>query len=83
MSKKTPNPVTGKHSEARLKRAKEVLDMHPTRDKVYFTADDECFIEPQFAYMHAASKGDDTVTTITRDELTPNNTEDGTPESQD
>lgn len=68
MSKKTQKIDSGQHTEARLKRAKEVLEMHPTRDKVYFTADGEAFIEPQYANMHAATKPDTSVVAVTRDE---------------
>jgi len=69
MSKKTQTPEPGKQPDARLKRAAEVFPQYPTRDTIYFTADETCFIEAQHAYMHAATLADDTVSPVTRKEL--------------
>jgi hypothetical protein len=56
-----------KNEDPRIVRAREVFKSHNT-DKVYFTVDDTCFIEPQYAHMHAASIKNEKVDVITRKE---------------
>ena len=51
----------------RITRAREVFKSH-TCDKVYFTVDGTCFVEPQYAHMHAANLKSDVVTIVTRKE---------------
>lgn len=51
----------------RTKRAREVFASHAV-GKVYFTADDECFINEQFAVLHGQSLKEQSVKTVTREE---------------
>ncbi|MDD2962567.1 MAG: hypothetical protein PHQ65_07735 [Bacteroidales bacterium] len=52
----------------RKKRAAEVFATH-TVDELYFTTDDQCFVNQQFAVLHAQGLGDQTVTPINRKEI--------------
>ena len=49
----------------REKRAKEVFKSHPKAKEIYFTSDNTCFVNRQFAIMHANSIGDEEVDVIT------------------
>lgn len=55
-------------SSFRKKRAAEVFATH-TVDELYFTADDQCFVDQQFAVLHAQGLGDQTVTPFKRKEI--------------
>lgn len=52
----------------RLKRAAEVFASH-TVDQLHFTDDGTCFINPQYATMHAQTLNNDQVTIVTRKEV--------------
>jgi len=65
----TPAPASEKPKpDARAARAKQVFDTHSV-DVVYFTHDDECFVNKSFAHMHANTLKDSTVTPLTRKDL--------------
>jgi len=56
--------------KARRDRAREVFKTHnESVDKVYFTSDGQCFVNPQFARMNADAIGNEEVIAVTRKEV--------------
>ena len=52
-----------------MKDAKQYFDNHDAVEKLYFTSDNLAFFDEQNAINHAKSLDDETVTTMTRDEV--------------
>lgn len=66
--KDTPPVPKTKKASFRHKRASEVFDTH-TVEEVFFTEDDECFVNQQFAVLHAQGLSNPTVTPVQRKEI--------------